>query len=83
MKFAPPNDFGILDHEVTLETGQTFQNPMRVIPNGEGSECFFTLIRQERMSDEEFANDKATIERDLKTLKDILENESGRDGAGA
>ena len=78
MKFAPRNEFGILDHEVTLESGPTFQNPMRVIPNGEGSECMFTLFRQEGMSDEDFANDKAAIERDLKTLKDLMENKRGR-----
>ena len=73
LKFAPQNPFGVLDHDVTLESGVTFHNPMRVVPNGDGSEVIFTLIRQPDMSDEEFANDKATIERDLQTLKTLLE----------
>jgi len=51
---------------------------MRVIPNGDGCECVFTLIRQEGMSDQEFANDRATIERDLKTLKNLVESDRGR-----
>jgi uncharacterized protein YndB with AHSA1/START domain len=33
----------------------------------------FTLIRQPGMSDEQFAKDKAAVEHDLKTLKDLLE----------
>jgi hypothetical protein len=46
---------------------------MRVLPNGEGSEFVFTLIRRPGMSDGEFARDKAAVENDLKTLKDLLE----------
>ncbi len=48
-------------------------NPMRVVPNGEGSECVFTLMRRPGMSDAEFARDKAAVENDLKTLKNLLE----------
>jgi hypothetical protein len=76
VEFAPRNPFGVLDHDVTLETGITIHNPMRVVPNGEGSEFMFTLIRQPGMSDEEFANDRAAIERDLRTLKSLLESGS-------
>jgi hypothetical protein len=46
---------------------------MRVMPNGEDSEFVFTLIRRPGMSDEQFAKDKAAVEHDLKTLKDLLE----------
>ena len=76
VKFAEQNTFGVMDHDVTLESGITVHNPMRVIPNGEGSEFLFTLIRQPRMSDEQFAKDKAVVERDLRTLKDLLEFDS-------
>ena len=72
VKFAPRNSFGVMDHDVTLESGVTVHNPMRVVPNGEGSECVFTLIRQPGMSDEQLAKDKATVEKDLKTLKGLL-----------
>ena len=49
---------------------------MRVVPNGEGSEFVFTLIRRPGMSDGQFAQDKAAVENDLKTLKDLLERPS-------
>jgi hypothetical protein len=73
IRFAPKNPFGVLDHDVRLESGVTIRNPMRVVPNGEGSEFTFTLIRQPGMSDEKFAEDKAAVERDLRTLKELLE----------
>jgi hypothetical protein len=77
VRFAPRNPFGVMDHDVTLESGVTIHNPMRVVPNGEGSEFVFTLIRQPGMSDEQFARDKAAVETDLRTLKDLLERGSG------
>ena len=73
VRFARPNSFGVMDHDVTLESGVTIHNPMRVVPNGAGSEFVFTLIRQPGMSDGQFAKDKAAVEADLKTLKDLLE----------
>jgi uncharacterized membrane protein len=76
--FAPRNDFGVLDHDVTLinadgSEGATFHNPMRVLPHGAGSEFVFTLFRQPDATDEQFAADRAAIERDLQTLKHLLE----------
>ncbi len=71
--FAEKNPFGVLDHDVRLESGVTVHNPMRVVPHGQGSEFIFTLIRQPGMSDEKFAEDKAAVEKDLGTLKEILE----------
>ena len=76
VRFAEQNAFGVMDHDVTLESGVTFHNPMRVMPHGEGSEFLFTLIRQPGMSDEQFAKDKAAVERDLLALKDLLERHS-------
>jgi len=73
--FAEKNTFGILDHEVVLESGVRIDNPMRVIANGEGSEVFFTLIRQPDMSDEKFADDARWVEKDLKILKGLLEDQ--------
>lgn len=34
--FAERNDYGILDHDVTLPSGETVHNPMRVIADGDG-----------------------------------------------
>jgi hypothetical protein len=73
IRFAERNTFGVLDHDVRLESGVTIHNPMRVVPHGDGSEFTFTLIRQPGMSDEQFAEDKAAVEKDLRTLKDLLE----------
>ena len=44
--FAPPNPFGILDHRVTLPSGETVDNPMRVIPNADGCDVVFTVHRR-------------------------------------
>lgn len=73
VRFVERNSFGVMDHDVTLESGVTVHNPMRVMPNGEGSEFVFTLIRQAGMSDTQFAEDKAAVQNDLKTLKALLE----------
>ena len=71
--FAPPNQFGVLDHDVTLPTGEIVTNPLRVIPHPEGAEVVFT-IRQRGMSDEEFDRDARTIGEDLATLKALVES---------
>lgn len=73
VRFAPPNPFGVLDHDVVLESGATFHNPMRVLPNGDGSEVVFTLFRQAGMSDAQFEADASAVERDLRELKGLLE----------
>jgi hypothetical protein len=76
VRFAPRNAFGVLDHDVTLESGVTVHNPMRVLPHGAGCEFVFTLIRRLEMSDEDFARDRAAVEHDLMTLKTLLESPS-------
>lgn len=74
LAFAPANDFGVLDHDVTLPSGEVFHNPMRVLRDGDGCEIVFTVRRQDGMSDEEFARDVAAVAADLATLKDLLES---------
>jgi uncharacterized protein YndB with AHSA1/START domain len=74
IKFAPRNELGVMDPEVTLSNGQTFHKPFRVLKNGEGSELVFTLYRQPAMTDKDYATDKATIEKDLALLKERLES---------
>ena len=73
VEFAPPNDFGVLDHVVVLPSGDRVYNPMRVIQLGDVSELVFTLRRQPGMSDEAFDRDEAAIRADLRTLKAVLE----------
>lgn len=73
IRFVPANDFGVLDHTVTLPAGQSILNPMRVVANGEGSEIMFTLFQLPGMLDEQFAQDAEMVEADLQTLKAVLE----------
>lgn len=73
LRFAEPNGFGVLDHDVELDSGLVVHNPMRVLPNGEGSEFVFSLFRQAGMSDEQFAADRRAVEQDLQSLKKRLE----------
>jgi len=73
IRFAERNPFGILDHDVILESGVQIHNRMRVVPNGNGSEVIFTLLRQPDMSDEKFEEDAKWVEKDLNILKGLLE----------
>jgi hypothetical protein len=73
VRLAERNGFGVLDHDVILESGETVHNPMRVIPNGAGSEVVFTLFRQPDVPAEKFAEDARWVEKDLRTLKSLLE----------
>jgi len=73
VKFADKNQFGVLDHQVTLPSGGKVYNPMRVFPNDDGSELVFTLYRRPDVSDQEFAEDAKSIEKDLAKLKTLLE----------
>ena len=76
VKFADKNRFGILDHDVTLPSGKTFYNPMRVFPNKDGSELIFTLYQRPEMSDKDFRNDEEQIKKDLERLKGLVEKQS-------
>lgn len=73
VSFAPANEFGVLDHHVTLPSGETFYNPMRVTVDGVGSEVVFTLRRQPGTSDEDFGRDANAVLADLVTLKRVME----------
>jgi hypothetical protein len=73
VRFADKNVFGVLDHYVTTASGVQAYVPLRVLSNSPGSEVIFTLFRLPGMSDEKYAEDMKLVERDLKTLKDLLE----------
>ena len=73
-RFVEANELGVLDHYVKLGSGLEIYLPMRVILNGEGSEVLFTLFQAPDMSDGAFAEDAKQVERDLATLKVVLED---------
>jgi hypothetical protein len=80
--FAPHNEFGVLDHDVTLPSGETVHNPVRVLPHGDGAEIVFTVRRRDGMTDEDFAADAGAVAADLRRLKTILESSAGETAAG-
>ncbi|HUN33714.1 MAG TPA: hypothetical protein VMU95_17020 [Trebonia sp.] len=73
LAFAARNDFGVLDHYVTLGSGEVIYIPMRVIADQNGSEVLFTLRRRPGMTDAEFQADATAVMADLARLKNILE----------
>jgi hypothetical protein len=72
--FAPHNDLGVLDHDVTLPSGETVYNPLRVIRDGQGCEVVFTLRQRPAMSEAEFRRDADAVARDLASLKALVES---------
>lgn len=73
VKIADRNAFGVLDHDVTLPSGETNYNPMRVVPNDDGSEVIFTVYRRPDVTDQMFSDDVNAVTRDLRQLKRLLE----------
>ena len=73
IKFAERNGYGVLDHDVTLPSGEVFYNPMRVFPNNRGCELVFTVYKRPGMTGKMFAEDAKTVKKDLEKLKKLLE----------
>jgi uncharacterized protein YndB with AHSA1/START domain len=73
VRFVAENSFGVLDHHVTLATGQTVYNPLRVVANGGGSTVSLTLFRQPGVTDDAYAQDAGHVASDLGRLKQVLE----------
>lgn len=73
VRFVERNEFGVLDHDVRLPTGEWFRNPVRVTPNGDGCDVVFTVRRQAGLSDADFERDVATVTEDLARLRRLLE----------
>jgi hypothetical protein len=74
VRFAPDNDFGVIDHRVILANGLSVDNALRVVPNGDGCEVMFTLLRQPGTDDASYEADAAHVLKDLRSLKAILES---------
>ncbi len=78
IRIAGKNEFGVLDHYITPSAGAEALVPMRVVPNGAGSEVIFTVFQQPGMTDECFLKDIGLVEQDLKSLKAVMENKCQR-----
>ncbi len=71
--FAPANEWGVLDHDVELPTGEVTHNPLRVTAHPDGAEIVFSLRRADGVTDDEFERDAAMVTADLARLKQLLE----------
>lgn len=69
LHFVDANSFGVLDHVVALPSGVRAFNPMRVVPNGHGSELMMVVFHRPDASDEEFDRDVAAVRADFARLK--------------
>lgn len=78
ISFTTKNQFRVLDHDVTIPSGQIIHVPMRVLPNDRhGSEVIFSIFRQEYMSELQYAEDIGMVLSDLLSLKRIFEDNNG------
>lgn len=76
VEFVPANALGVLDHVVTLPSGEQAFNPMRVVPAGIDEprcEVVFTVRRRPGMTDEQFKEDCAAVTADLERLRGLVE----------
>jgi len=73
VSFVPKNEFGVIDHTVTIESGLRVYNALRVVPNGSGCEVMFTLLRLPGLTDAQIAADADHVRRDLAALKRLME----------
>lgn len=78
VRFAPPNPFGVLDHEVLTPSGETVHVPLRAVADGDAAcDVVFTLRRAPGMSDADLARDAALVRGDLDRLRQVLESGAG------
>jgi len=75
IRFTPRNEFGILDHYVTVSPQIQVYVPMRVLADpGNDSEVIFTVFRLPGMSVEQYNDDIGMVLTDLAGLKRELED---------
>ncbi|HKZ62402.1 MAG TPA: hypothetical protein VJZ68_08330 [Nitrososphaera sp.] len=70
---AKRNELGIRDRYVSPAPGVVVFVPMRVVPNSNGSEVVIMVFQTPDMSEEKFAADIGLVEMDLKTPRQVLE----------
>lgn len=73
MRFTPPNPWGVLDYRAQGGARGTDCIPVRLYPNGEGSELVMILMRRPEDSPERFDSDVTWVTSDLERLKTLLE----------
>ena len=69
LRFTEKNKFRVADHYVN-----EVYIPIRVLEHNGSSEIVFTLFRLPDMTDDEFKRDQAAVQKDLETVKRIMEH---------
>ncbi len=72
-RFTQPETFGVLDHLITLNSGEEIFVAMRLTARGASCEISITIPRDGDMSEPDFQRDLQSVEQDLYTLKCIVE----------
>ncbi|MEI8175249.1 MAG: SRPBCC family protein [Candidatus Omnitrophota bacterium] len=73
LRIAQKNRYGILDHYISQAGAAEVFVPLRVVPNGTGSEVIFTLFQRPGMTGKDFIKDAGLVRKDLRSLKRVLE----------
>lgn len=73
VRFAPRNDLGVLDHDVTLPDGAVVHNPLRVLAHPLGAEVVFTLRPLPGAAPAALEADAEAVTADLDRLRALLE----------
>ncbi len=76
-RFQASLEHGVLDHIVSVSPELDVYVPMRVVPNGYGSEVLLTLFRPADVDEAQFQTDLRMVQADLNQLKAIMESASG------
>lgn len=74
VSMAEANEFGVLDHVVTLPDGTSVHNAFRATPAGTGTVLTFVVLRAPETTRQAFDADAAHVRRDFRALKSLLES---------
>ena len=77
LRFGVANSLGVLDHTVTLASGVTIYNSMRVSANGSGSELMMIVLQTPPATSEQFAQDVQAVRDDFARIKKVVEAGDG------
>jgi hypothetical protein len=73
VRFVEQNALAVLDHEVTLASGASVLNSMRVLANGSGSELIMVVFQSPDVSPDQFERDVEAVRDDLARIKTLSE----------
>ena len=73
LRFAPRNDYGVLDHQLIIEGKPPISTPMRLIENDDGCEIIYTQFQRVGMTLEAFASEVEWVTSDFEALRSLLE----------